>query len=331
MSVARRRLFRACAVTVLLVLTSCGGGSGPSGPSVPVTPVEALPVLTTLAVVLPEGSVPAGQTIEAAVAALDHRGRAMTVGLLTWLSSDPAVATVDSRGVVLAMSPGTATISATVGDVRGSRVITVTDPPPGPLPVASVRVAPFITTIDIGATQPLAATLQDFAGRELTDREVSWTTSDASIAVVSADGVVTARGAGTAIIEVESETRRAAASVTVLPTVDTSIVVLIPVPVPNEVIEDSLTVVASVRSLAPIDSVSATIAGRSFPMRFGQIPNSDKGPAWSVIADLSTLAFGPHAVIVTGVDVLGRRGVLVVPFIRNPRVPGGNKSPPGSK
>jgi hypothetical protein len=55
----------------------------------------------------------------------------------TWQSSNTSVATVSASGLVTAQVEGEATISATVGGVRGSRAVTVKygfrtpDPPPG--------------------------------------------------------------------------------------------------------------------------------------------------------------------------------------------------------
>jgi plastocyanin len=46
-------------------------------------------------------------------------------GPVAWSSDAPAVATVDSAGVVRAVATGTATISATVQGVSGSRLVTV--------------------------------------------------------------------------------------------------------------------------------------------------------------------------------------------------------------
>ena len=45
---------------------------------------------------------------------------AETKGELTWTSSDEAVATVDQSGVVTAVAPGTATITATAGEVSAA-------------------------------------------------------------------------------------------------------------------------------------------------------------------------------------------------------------------
>ena len=47
---------------------------------------------------------------------------------MTWTSSDPSVATVDANGLVTAVSPGTATITATADGVSATCTVTVTRP-----------------------------------------------------------------------------------------------------------------------------------------------------------------------------------------------------------
>lgn len=47
---------------------------------------------------------------------------------VTWKSSNTAVATVDSNGKVTAKSIGTATISATAGDITANCAVTVKKP-----------------------------------------------------------------------------------------------------------------------------------------------------------------------------------------------------------
>src|SRR6185369_10064344 len=45
---------------------------------------------------------------------------------VTWASATPATATIDSSGLATAIALGTSTISATLGGVTGSTVLTVT-------------------------------------------------------------------------------------------------------------------------------------------------------------------------------------------------------------
>src|SRR6185437_4603675 len=62
----------------------------------------------------------------------------------------------------------------------------------GPSAVASVTLTPSASTdVEVGGTQQLAATALDAKGNALTGQTVAWTSSDTTIATVSATGLVT--------------------------------------------------------------------------------------------------------------------------------------------
>jgi trimeric autotransporter adhesin len=82
-------------------------------------------------------------------------------------------------------------------------------------PVATVTITPDASTLLPNQTVQLTATLRDAAGDVLTGRIVTWTTSDAAVATVSAAGLVTAAGGGTATITATSEGRTDTADITV--------------------------------------------------------------------------------------------------------------------
>ncbi len=329
----RTAAVRAVLCAVLGVVAVACGGSGATAPPEPTTPKPSLPVLTVMTVILPQDTVAASQSVAARVDAFDERARPITVGSIGWTSLNPEVATVSSDGVILARAPGTATIRAQVGDVVGQRVITVTPPPPGPLPIASVDVTPRVSDMDIGASLQFTAMPRDFAGRALEGRDIQWTSSNDSIAIVSSDGIVTARGVGSAIIEAVGEGQRGAAAITVRTPLNTNIVVTIAAPIEATVLGDSVVVRATVRSVSPLDSVVVTISGRSYPMQGVVIvsPSGLEQTLWTVTADVSLLPYGPLAVVVTATDRSGQRGLAIVPVVRNPSVSGGGKQTGGSK
>jgi hypothetical protein len=335
MSVLRRARRRAGLCAALFgVLQGCGGSSAAPTQVVPTTPpLPHLPELTSMSVVAPADSIAAGQAITLGVAPLDDQARPMTVGLVTWSSTNPAVARVGFDGVLLCLAPGTTTISATVGAVTGKRVITITPQPPGPLPVTSVQVSPYATTLEIGQAQAMKVALRNFAGDTLTGRAVAWTTSNDSIVIVSADGVVTARAPGVAIVEATSETQRGAVQVTVRVPVDTSIVVAVPYPVAGAILGDTITVIASVHAFFPVESVGVLVGSIPLKMELKPVGALGAGLAWAAYADISTLPFGANSIVVTAIDSRGKRGVFVVPFFHDPKTNGGGggKSAGGSK
>lgn len=114
---------------------------------------------------------------------------------LSWSSSDPNVASVDSAtGVITALKAGTATITAAATDgsnVKAECKVTVI------IPVTSVTMSRSSLRIYEGGSYSLSAAVSP---DNATDKTLSWSSSDPSIASVDKDGKVTAHKAGTAII-----------------------------------------------------------------------------------------------------------------------------------
>ena len=177
---------------------------------VPVTVLRA-PV-ATVTPSLASASVFVGQTTTGTALLKDEDGNVLTGRTVTWTSSNAAVATVSGSGVVSALSPGTATITATSEEKSGTVVLTVT-----PSPVASLSVSLGDATLIEGTSTQATATLRDAGGATLTGRTVAWSSSNTAVATVSATGIVSAIRAGTATITATSEGQSANAAVTVSP------------------------------------------------------------------------------------------------------------------
>jgi hypothetical protein len=144
--------------------------------------------------------------------ALDSTGHPIHGLTATWRSSNDAIATVSSAGVVTARAAGSAVITAEVDKFTATMNVTVSSAPPAP--VATVTVTPGSASIVQGGTQQLTATLRDASGNVLGGREVTWSTSASAVATV-VGGLVTARGAGLATITATSEGRSGSSSITV--------------------------------------------------------------------------------------------------------------------
>ena len=82
--------------------------------------------------------------------------------------------------------------------------------------VASVLVTPDAFTLAIGGTQQLTAIPQDEEGHPLAGRPVTWATSAPTVAEVSATGVVSAVGPGSATIIATSEGKSGNSSASIL-------------------------------------------------------------------------------------------------------------------
>lgn len=105
----------------------------------------------------------------------------------------------------------TALMSACGGDA--------TPEPSAPVrvPVATVSIALGATSIIAGQTTRATATARDAAGTTLTDRAISWSSSNTGVASIDASGLVTAVAAGATVITASVEGRSGEAALTVQP------------------------------------------------------------------------------------------------------------------
>ena len=157
-------------------------------------------------------SVIVGRTTALTATVRDADGTVVTDRPVTWSSSNALVASVSTTGVVTAVAPGSATISAAAGGRSGSSAVTVTL-----VPVGSVTVLPSTASIVAGQSTTLAATLRDAAGTIITGRTVTWSSSNTLVATVSSTGVVTAIMPGVVAVTATSEGQSGTSSVTVTP------------------------------------------------------------------------------------------------------------------
>lgn len=128
---------------------------------------------------------------------------------VTWTSSDTTVATVSSTGKVTAKKDGTATITVTTKDGGFTATCTVTVKT---VKVTGVRVSNANATVKEGEKTTITAIV---APSNATNKEVTWTSADTSIAKVSQTGVITGVKAGTTTITVTTKDGGHKATVTV--------------------------------------------------------------------------------------------------------------------
>ena len=150
---------------------------------------------------------PTGVTLDKTSATLTAKGESITLKAtvtpsdaanksVTWKSSNTSVATVDSNGKVTAVGNGSATITVTTS--VGSKTATCN---------VIVNIAPTGVTLDKtsatltskGETVTLKATV---APSDAANKNVTWKSSNTSVATVDSNGKVTAVGNGTATITV---------------------------------------------------------------------------------------------------------------------------------
>ena len=117
-----------------------------------------------------------------------------TVKSFTFASSDTKIATVNASGQVTAVKAGSATITASAGGVLlGQWQANVMAAP------TKAALSKTTATIGVGDKLTLAATLSAGSSSPLT-----WTSSNAKVAAVDGNGVVTAKAAGSATITVKT-------------------------------------------------------------------------------------------------------------------------------
>ena len=111
-----------------------------------------------------------------------------------WASSDAKVASVDNFGRVVALSPGSTTITVTTDDggFKATSEIIV-----NPKPVQSVSFDKAEITVYENETATLVAIVNP---SDATDQSVTWSTSDKDIATVDKNGVVTGQATGEAVV-----------------------------------------------------------------------------------------------------------------------------------
>ena len=167
-------------------------------------PVASVTVSPATASVQVGGTLPLGDVTK------DSAGNLLTGRTVSWMTSNGAVATVSASGLVTALTAGSATITATSEGHSGTSTMTVTN-----VPVARVIVTPAITSLLMGATLQLTATLTDALGNPLNGRVVTWSTSAPTVAAVGGTGLVTGFGAGAVSITATSEGQSGSAALSV--------------------------------------------------------------------------------------------------------------------
>ena len=187
-----------------LLLTACAApadkGAGPDAGATP-----ALVDFTTTGITL--GGVELQEPVSVLVR--DARGAIISASAVTWTSDNPGVVEVtgsSSTATLRARSPGTALIRAKAGIAASEITVRV-------LAVRGVRIAESAVTLRARETVSLTATVDAEDGAL---RTVKWTSENATVATVNAQGVVTAVGLGSTSVRANANgDPRMSASVTI--------------------------------------------------------------------------------------------------------------------
>ena len=160
-----------------------------------------------------------GRTVQFSAKAFDSKDQLVPAATFQWSSSNTAVAEVSDSGLATARGIGAATITASAGSVRSTSVtLTVARPslpvvnptvpavptvpliPTAPSVATYVEIAQLSGTLMIGESRQLTARIFDQTGRRITPALFVWSSSDASIATIDENGLVTTLRTGVVTI-----------------------------------------------------------------------------------------------------------------------------------
>ena len=117
--------------------------------------------------------------------------------IVSWISDDVSITTVDEDGMLSALSEGTTTVTASLNNVMSnSAFIEVTA-----AEITAIQITPSLKSVAKGLTQQYVATgiYSDSTTVDITD-SVSWVSSDTSIATVGKAGLATTSSIGSTTI-----------------------------------------------------------------------------------------------------------------------------------
>jgi alpha-tubulin suppressor-like RCC1 family protein/uncharacterized protein YjdB len=185
---------------------------GAPAPAAPETPVPPAPVATVVITPTP-ASIAVGKTAQLKAILSDSAGHPLTRNV-QWSVSDTTMARVSASGLVTGLAPGTVNVTATSEGREGLGTVKVTATV---VPVARLEIEPGQASVPLGDSVTLVAAPKDAGGNTLSGRDVTWSSGDAKIAAISADGTVTGMREGTASILATVEGKRATARISVTP------------------------------------------------------------------------------------------------------------------
>jgi len=175
--------------------------------------------LQSISVAPPQSTLAAGLVQQLTATAVYSDGStADATGSATWTSSAPAIAMLESTasdgstgGTVLALTPGRATITATLSGVSGSALVNVTDATP-----TLITLTPSPITLPAGVSQQITARalFSDNTTRDVSSA-VTWQLADTTLATINGSGLLTGTLPGSTTLTATLGTASASANLTV--------------------------------------------------------------------------------------------------------------------
>ncbi|WP_420448604.1 Ig-like domain-containing protein [Candidatus Palauibacter sp.] len=148
-------------------------------------------------------------TVAFAAEVRDQHGAVMPDASVSWSTSDALVGAVDGAGLATATGNGAAVVTATAGEAAGEATLIVMQV------VAAVTVSPASSRLSPGDTVRLTAEASDGNGQPVEGARFVWSSSNDTVAVVDASGLVRAGSTGAATITAAVGDVRGIAQITV--------------------------------------------------------------------------------------------------------------------
>ena len=174
-----------CVITLSNVIASETNSTTHSLP-VSTCTVTVVQLATLIALSQTTAELTAGETLQLTATVQPDNATDRTV---TWTSSDPAVATVDATGLVTAVAVCTATTTDGTA-LTASCQVTVSQPE---VQVGGLELSEKVFKLQLSQSRQVSVTTEGV-------ETVTWSSSDAVVASVDANGLVTAHTNGIAII-----------------------------------------------------------------------------------------------------------------------------------
>ena len=123
--------------------------------------------------------------------------------LIAYSTSVPAVATVDSKGMVTAIAAGTSTISAQVGSLRDELTVTVSW-----APITTITFGRDTATLLLDDSLSTSVVVTNSHNKPASNAVVSYSSSSTGVATVDANGRIRTFATGSATITASSPSPR---------------------------------------------------------------------------------------------------------------------------
>ncbi len=195
--------------TVAIVAQS---GSLTGSASLTVSALPAAPV-AKIDIAVSTQDLTVGQAVQPVITLYDASNNVLTGRTITYTSANPTVISAAATGKVTGMGSGSAQLKVASGSVSQYETFRVTGSTTAT--VASIAVSPASTNLTVGGTAQASAVAKDANGNTLGGQSFAWTSSNASVATVSSNGLVSAVGTGTASITAAASGKTGSMSVSV--------------------------------------------------------------------------------------------------------------------